>query len=454
LEKRKLVIIGAGSAMFTQGLIVDFIRRPGRFKWEIALVDVDNSTLCSIMKLCGKMIETSKADIKLTGSVDRCDVLEGSDYVVATVGVGGRRAWEQDVYIPRKYNIYQPVGDTVMVGGISRAMRMVPAMVDIARDINKLCPDAYFFNYSNPMGIICRAIDKAGFKATGLCHGVNQIEAYLANFIGADRSKFRSYGIGINHLTFMYDIRSKGKDAKPDILKKYAEIKARGIDYSNAGALWFDEVHPGLNTIEEPFAFEVMEKYNAFPAAGDRHISEFFAEFFPAGKYYGKKLGVDAYSFERCIDFGDKVYDEMFKNANSDDKLPESYFNEVVGEHEQLVDIIDAIENDITKAFSMNIPNKGAVSNLPYYAALEMPAIVNSRGISRIMVNDFPDIIAGIINRHLSIIEVVVDAAMTGSRELFIESILMGGYITDRDAVCRMVDELIAAQSKYLPQFL
>ncbi|NJD04323.1 MAG: hypothetical protein FIA99_17400, partial [Ruminiclostridium sp.] len=151
--RKKLVIIGAGSAMFTQGLVMDLIKNPGKNKWHLALVDIDAQVIDSIAKLVKKMLEAKNADIELSYSTDRCDVLPEADYVVTTIGVGGRRAWERDVFIPRKYGIYQPVGDTAMPGGISRAMRMIPAMLDIARDIERLCPGAFFFNFSNPMAI-------------------------------------------------------------------------------------------------------------------------------------------------------------------------------------------------------------------------------------------------------------------------------------------------------------
>jgi len=450
MEKRKMVILGAGSAMFTKGLVADLIENPNQFKWELAFVDIDELTLESITKLVKKMVKTKNADIVVSASIDRCDVLPKADYVVATIGVGGRRAWEQDVFIPRKYGIFQPVGDTMMPGGISRAMRMVPVMIDIARDIEKICPEAYFFNYSNPMAIICRAVDKLGYKTVGLCHSFNQIEGYLAEFIGAERSKFRCYGIGINHLTFMYDIRYKGKNAIPAILKKYAEIKAKGIDYSVVGPLWFDEIDPNINTVIEPFAFEILERYGAFPCAGDRHISEFFTEFFPGGEYYGKKLGVDAFSFESCIEWGDKIYDDMFKQANDPGPLPANYFDRDVGEHEQLMDIIDSIENDVQRVF---MPNRGLVPNLPSYAAIEMPTLANSRGMSQIFMQDFPDVLAAVINKYLAIIEITVEAALKGDKTLFVEAILTGGYITDRDSVEKMVDELIEVHKQYLPQF-
>jgi len=198
-----MVIIGAGSAMFTQGLVMDLIKNPGKSRWHLALVDVDAEVLASITKLIRKILEAKNADVELSASTDRRDVLSGADYVISTIGVGGRRAWEQDVFIPRKYGIYQPVGDTAMPGGISRAMRMIPAVIDIARDIMRLCPDARFFNYSNPMTVICRAVRKAaGFPVTGLCIGVQGSEWYIADLAGLEREKVTSCSVGVNHLSF------------------------------------------------------------------------------------------------------------------------------------------------------------------------------------------------------------------------------------------------------------
>lgn len=451
-NRKKIVLIGAGSAMFTQGLIVDIIKNPGKNKWHISLVDTDPKALDSISKLCKKMLEAKDADIELSYSTDRCDVLPGADYVVTTIGVGGRRAWEQDVFIPRKYGIYQPVGDTAMPGGISRAMRMIPAMLDITRDIERLCPGTHFFNFSNPMAIICRAVKKAsGFPMTGLCHGINHTERYIARFAGVEKEKLTTYAVGINHLTFMYDIRYNGQDIKPLLREKLKKVKSQGIDYANVGKL-FTEVKDESEEYE-PFAWEVFEALDAFPAPGDRHITEFFTERFPGGKYYGKTLGVDAYSFEGTIEFGDKIYEEMDRFAHSSGPLPENFFDNLMGEHEQLMDMINSIENDERKVFSVNLPNNGSVPNLPSYAVLEMPGVATAKGFRPMQVSDFPDVLAAIITRFLSIIEITVDAALKGDRKLFAEAVLMGGYISDREAVGKMVDELINAHIQYLPQF-
>ncbi|NLD72006.1 MAG: alpha-glucosidase/alpha-galactosidase, partial [Chloroflexi bacterium] len=132
---KRIVLIGAGSAVFTRGLVADLILSPELGPWEIRLVDIDPEALAVAEGLSRRMVAARGANVRVEASTDRRDLLPGADLVVTTIGVGGRRAWEADVTVPRRYGIYQPVGDTVMPGGISRAMRMIPALVDIARDI-------------------------------------------------------------------------------------------------------------------------------------------------------------------------------------------------------------------------------------------------------------------------------------------------------------------------------
>ena len=451
---KKITIIGAGSVSFTQGLVADLIRTFDGGEWRLALVDIDPKALATADGICRKMIQAKQSDIQLTCETDRRDALPGSDYIITTIGVGGRRAWEKDVFIPRKYGVYQPVGDSVMPGGISRAMRMIPAMLDIVGDVEELCPDARFFNYSNPMTAICRAVRKAsGYPIVGLCHGVTHTEKYLAEFAGLDRSKVTSYAAGLNHLTFIYDFRCDGKDAKPVLAEKLAEIRKNGVDYTNVGR-GFTEARREAPPLDEPFSWELFDAYNAFPAPGDRHVTEFYADRYiePRG-YYGKTLGVDAYSFEQTIESGDIKYDEMAALAESPGGLPESFFDHFSGEHEQVMNIIHSIEHDERKIFSANLPNRRAIPFLPDEAVLEIPAVATAAGLTPIQVTDFPDALAAIIGRHAAIAEITVDAALKGSKELFVEAILMGGYIKDRDAVTQMAGELLAVHAEFLPQF-
>jgi alpha-galactosidase len=157
--KEKFVLIGAGSAMFTRGLVGDLIRTG--MEAELALVDIDPHALEVAQRMTAKMIAARQAPIQLSASVDRREVLPGATAVICTIGVGKRRAWEQDVFIPRKYGIFMPVGDSVGPSGSSRALRMIPDMVAIAQDVLDLAPTALFFNYGNPMAPVCRAVIKA-----------------------------------------------------------------------------------------------------------------------------------------------------------------------------------------------------------------------------------------------------------------------------------------------------
>jgi alpha-galactosidase len=436
--RKKLVLIGAGSAMFTQGLVMDLIEQAKVDKWHLSLVDIDPKALEPMRLLCGKMISEKGADIELSYSTDRRDVLEGADYVVSTIGVGGRRAWEQDVFIPRKYGVFQPVGDSVAPGGISRAMRMIPAMVDITNDIIKLCPKARFFNYSNPMTTICRAVRKnTGFPVIGLCHGVKNGQRRIARFAGLDPAKVSSCAAGVNHMVFIYDLRFDGKDAWPYIFDKLRTKETR------------------LGNTEElgPLSRNFIETYRAYPASDDRHFSEFTQENMSKGNYFGKTLGMDAYSFERTIEEGDRIYAQTQTLAFSDKPLADEFFRRFEGEHEQLMEIFDSIEHDRKKIYSVNMPNNGAIPGLPEDAVLELPAAAAASGFKQLHIEDFPQLLKGIIAKHVAIGEITVEAALKGDRRLFLEAVMLGGYMTDKNAASMMVDELIETQKQFLPQF-
>ena len=448
---KKIVLIGAGSAMFTQGLVADLILSADlRFRsgdlgpWELGLVDIDPQALETAEGLCLSMVEAKGAQITISASTDRRDVLPGADVVVSTVGVGGRRGWEADVFIPRKYGIYQPVGDSVMPGGISRAMRMIPALVDIARDVQALCPQARFFNYANPMTANCWAIRKAtGVPVVGLCHGTFHVERELAAFLGAPPEEVTSLFVGLNHLTFIFDLRWKGRDAWPlvrarlDPANRKSQIANRNLQ----------------SEIENPFSWSLFETYGAYPAVNDRHVTEFFPERFPGGRYYGKTLGVDAFSFEDTIAWGDQIYGDMRVQALGREPLDERVFERAPGEHEQLLNILRSIEYDERRIFAANLPNGGAVPNLPADAILELPAAATATGLRPLQIPDFPEPLAAIITRKLAAARLTVEAALTGDRRLFVEALLADGAVTDPGVARKMGDELLEAHRQYLPNF-
>lgn len=429
MNRRKIVLIGAGSASFSQGLVADLIvtGKP----WQLGLVDVDPVALETADGLSRRMITARNADIVVEASTDRRDILAGADAVVTTISVGGRRAWEADVFIPRKYGIFQPVGDTVMAGGISRAMRMIPALVAIAEDVVKLCPQATFINYSNPMTANCWALRKAtGVKVIGLCHGVHDVTRELAQFIGAPPAEVTSLFMGVNHFTWIYDLRWRGEDAWPLVRARVAQ----GVD-------------------RDPFSWSLFAAYGAYPAVNDRHVSEFFPERFPQGRYYGKQLGVDAFSFERTIASGDSRYAAMHAQAVGEAPLNEALFARAEGEHEQLIDILASLWEDKQRIFSVNLPNNGAIPSLPADAILEIPAAATGRGFLALQAPPIPPALLAPIARRVAAHALTVEAALRGDRNLWVEALLADGAVTDITIASQIVDEMLAFHRERLPQF-
>ena len=455
--KENIVLIGAGSAMFTKGLVADFIRRGQAI--DLALVDIDPVALEAAERLSRKMIEARRAPINLRAATDRRDVLPQATAVICTVGVGGRRAWEQDVYIPRKYGIYQPVGDTVMPGGSSRALRMIPAMVAIAQDVLDLAPDALFFNYGNPMSPVCRAIRKAtGAEVIGLCHGVFHVAKFLAEQLGVDESRFNYTAVGYNHLTWFTEARVDGQDALPQLREVGRRKLASGFGASKLSDRFLteEERQPRANPEEvNPFSWQLLDLFNAFPAVLDRHVTEFFPRLFSGPKcYFGRTLGVDAFSFEGTIAHGDKTYEEMREDAFSPKPLGDDYFARMSGEHEQVVDIIGSIRTDARRIYSANVPNRGVVPNLPAEAVIECPCIADSAGLRPIAQPPLAAGIAGTLAARFAWVETIVEAALDSdrarSRDKFIQALLVDGAVDSLDQATRLADELLAAQAAYL----
>lgn len=452
LDSERIVLIGAGSASFTVGLLADMIARNARI--DLSLVDIDASALRVATQLATRMITARNAPITLRAAQDRREVLPGATVVICTVGVGGRRAWEQDVFVPRRYGINMPVGDTVGPGGSSRALRMIPAMVAIAQDVLTLAPDALFFNYSNPMAPICRAIRKAtGANVVGLCHGVHDTGRYLAEKLGVELERIRYNAVGINHLTWFTDVRVDGLDAMPQ-LRQIAAQKVAAFPNSRIAVptipVKAEEVQPFSSPEDHPFSWHLLHSFGAIPSALDRHVTEFFPQLFGDGAYYGKTLGKDIFSFEGTIARGDSHYAEMRQLAESTAPLPAEYLQRFEGEHEQVIDIIEAIRGERGTVYSANLANVGQVPNLPQAAIVEAPAIASAGGLQPIMQPALPTALAGSLATRYQWVECIVEAALERSREKFIQALVLDGAVESIHQATALADELLAVQMPFL----
>jgi alpha-galactosidase len=436
MRRRSIVLIGAGSAVFTRGLVADLILEGS--PWDVRLVDISEANLAVAHGLAARMVDLKSADVTLSRTTDRKIALPGADAVVTTIAVGGRRAWEKDVFIPRKYGIFQPVGDTIMPGGISRALRMIPPLVEIARDVKKLAPRAHFFNYSNPMSANCRAIRKAvGVPVVGLCHGVPHVERLLADLAGVPVEKCRFTAVGVNHLTWFTGFDADGHEGWA-ILKRRLRSPAR-----------LGQLREVLR--DNPFAFEMLDVFGAFPAVLDRHVTEFFPQFFRDGAHYGKKLGVSRFSFEKTIAGGDRRFRSMSDQAAGRAPLDESVFNRSAGEHEKLLEILNALRKSRGAVFSVNIPNAGQVANLPRDFVIECPARISKKGIKPVPLGEVPTGVRATVEKALLAVELTVEAALERDRKKLVQAIVVDGAVKSLAEAAKLADELVAAHRKLLP---
>jgi alpha-galactosidase len=430
-NRKHLVLIGAGSVKFTLGLVQDLIADGG--EWELRLVDVNPQSLEIAGLLAQRLVEAHDAPITVRQSEERRDLLAGAEVVVSTIGVGSRPAWEQDVFVSRQFGIYYPVGDTYGPPGISRALRMVPPMIDIADDVATLCPKALFINYANPMSVVCRAIRRAtSAKVVGLCIGVKGIHDRLSRLIEASPDDVWSAAIGVNHLTWFTELRYQGRNAWPLLKEKMAQ-RPDGPP-------------------RESIVWDLFEIFGAYPAVGDGHVVEFFPGWHGKGGYYGHTLGTDHHRFESIIERDEQIFQLMKDRAYGRVPVIEEDKDEV-GEYSQLTEILRAVFNDIPGYYSVNLPNTGQAGNLPRGAVLEATTLVNGSGFHPLSFGELPPGITAILQRVIGVQELTVEAALKGDRQLVVQALLADGEVLTQQQAEALTDALLNAQRQWLPQF-
>lgn len=434
--RKKVVLIGAGSVVFASGLIADLIADGG--EWDIGLVDINEENLEAIAGLSRRLVEARSAPISLRRSTERKDLLPGADVVVTMLDVGGRPEWEKDIYIPRKYGIYMPVADTTTPGGLARSLRILPTMVEIARDVARLCPRAKFLNYCNPMAAIVRAVNReVGTEVFGLCHGVQGAVKYLADFLDVEPSRCGCKAVGFNHFVWLMEFTVDGRDAYPDVRRKNEQLKAQGKLPGD------DEDHQT--------AWGLFEIFGYFPGSRDRHITEFFPQFHADGRHYGKTLGVDRFRFEDYLEWAERDYQTTKRVAQGLDPLPEKLLKRKVGDGEQLVQIIRAMEKDAPEVYHVTVPNVGQIANLQAGLCPECPVAFSKAGAEPVDMGALPLGIKANVDKAFLTTELIIDAALERDRSKFVQAIIIDGCVSSIDQAGALADELIAAHKPFMP---
>jgi len=435
----KIAFIGAGSLGFTRGLVRDMLTFPLLADATISLMDIDQERLDFAYRAVSKIIEMGNYPAKVEATLDRAEALEGADAVLCTILAAPVSVWRTDIEIPMEYGVDINIGDTRGPAGIFRFLRTVPVMLDIVHDMERLCPDAILLNYTNPMAMLCRAMQRESFiKLSGLCHSVQGTAAMLARWIGAPMEEITYTCAGINHQAFYIEYKWNGEDAYPLIRKAVTERP---------------EVYNEEIVRNEIFLFT---GYYVTESSG--HNSEYNWWFRKRPdlieKYCihgtGWNPGEHAYIVNRYLEREDTWRDEV-KEWFAQEK-PMS----LERGQEYAAYIINAYLGGEPYRFNGNVPNTGLVTNLPDRCCVEVPVYADKNGFNPVHVGALPPQCAALVNANVASEEMAVEAGLTGDPTLVYQAIaydpLTAAVLSLRE-IKEMVQKMFEVNKDYLPQF-
>ena len=446
--QKKITFIGGGSYQWVPVLFRDIAVNPHLQKIRFVMHDIDpvrNGELAQVCHIIARKANSTIA-IELESDLDRA--LEDADAVILCISTGGLEAMRHDLEIPQKYGVYQPVGDSTGPGGISRTLRNVPVVVDIAQRMEQICPDAWLLNLSNPMNQIVRAIQKTSrIKVIGLCHEFKCFMANMENLLGMKDWERESSAViaGINHFAWITDLKVKGQDGM-QMLCEYSENPEKPVIHGPGNA-----VNPSDSLSGNQLKFSLFKTYGAIPYPGDRHVSEFFPYFISEKTGRGAAVGVSLTSIEdreRWVQDFKKRIEEWIRDTP--DALPLKPSNE------SLAPILAALISDGPATVQpVTLPNSGQVANLPAGTSVETLGTIWNGTLTAHASGSLPDSILALVYKHCVIQDLTVDAALEGDRTKALHAMLADPLNNNNDSreIESMLDELLEANAPLLPQF-
>ncbi len=435
---KKFAFIGAGSLQFTSSCVRDLLTFEAFEECEFALMDTNKDNLAAIKKVVERIVHEMKREkCRITATTDRKEALLNADGVLCTVFNGDIDVWQYDILIPKKYGIDINVGDTRSVSGIFRALRNIPLMLEICRDIEKYCPRAIFLNYTNPMAMLCGAMQKySGIQVTGLCHSVQGTVHMLAEWLDVPYEEITYKCLGVNHQSFYTVLKHNGEDLYPR-LRKLME----NPEYYNR-----EQVR---NELFLKLGYYVTESsgHNSEYTPWFRKRPDLIARYCTDGT--GWNPGHFAFSLEGRTERKKnplKQYDDWMKKEFSHQKSMEyaaDIFNACLGDGKPFI-------------FNGNVINHGSIPNLPDDACVEVPVVADRMGFKTTIAGPLPDHIAILVNTTARIESLVVEAAMHKSREMVYRATYMdplSSAVCSLEEIKRMCDELFEVNADFLGDY-
>lgn len=447
----KITFMGAGSTVFAKNVLGDCMCREALKDAEIALYDIDATRLKeseAMLETLNRNINGDRASIKtFLGVENRKNALKKADFVVNAIQVGGYEpSTVIDFEVPKKYGLRQTIADTLGIGGIFRALRTIPVMLDFARDMEAVCPDAWFLNYTNPMAMLTGAMLKgSSIKTVGLCHSVQGCISSLLDTLElykgeGERDGIRGKIAGINHMAWLLSLTNYGKDIYPEIKK----VAARKV------AAWRKEKDPEKKS-GNIIRLEIMLKFGYYVTESSEHNAEYMPYWIKSNypelidEY---RIPLDEYP-RRCvkqIENWKTRYKEICGNAKLDHTLSSEYGS----------GIMNAIVTNAPYQIGGNVMNHGLIPNLPHDCVVEVPCLVDSNGVQGTYVGDLPQVCAALNRTNINVQLLTIEAALTLKKECIYQAAMLDPHTAAElsiDKIIAMCDDLIKAHGDMLPKY-
>jgi len=429
----KITFMGAGSTVFAKNVLGDCMRSEALQDSHIALYDINLQRLSDSEKMLNNINNTCNAGrAKIEAFTDRRKALENANYVVNAIQVGGYKPCTvTDFDIPKKYGLQQTIADTLGIGGIFRALRTIPVVFDFAKDMEEVCPNAWFLNYTNPMAMITGAMLRhTNIKTVGLCHSVQVCAPDLLINLGMDPSNIQYKIAGINHMAWLLEITREGKDLYPEIKEKALKREAPHNDMVR---------------------YEMMKQFGYYITESSEHNAEYLP-YFIKSKYPELierfNIPLDEYP-RRCIS-----QINAWENMRND--LVNSTSLEHTRTHEFASYIMEAMETNVPYKIGGNVLNNGLITNLPSDACVEVPCLVDKSGVAPCYIGKIPTQLAALNMTNINVQLLTIEAAATLKKEYIYNAAMLDPHTCAElslDDIKSMCDELIEAHRNWLPKY-
>ena len=432
----RIVLIGAGSTVFGLGVVSDIFKSKYFQNSTIVLHDINPEALEKTYKIAKKYKEELGKKVLLQATTSRSEALKGANFCLISIEVGDRfQLWDQDWKLPLQYGIRQVYGENGGPGGLFHSLRIIPPILEICRDIQAICPDAFVFNYSNPMQRICHSVTTQypDLKFIGLCHEIKSMPRQLPKLMQTDISNIEFTAGGLNHFSILLEAKYKdsGADGYPAIRKNFENY-------------FFDLVNDHEGFRSEPGAergvfFRLFKDYNYLPITTDSHLGEYIQWAYSVADHRGILHFYESYK-KKCLSFfdSDKIYGSFFNMDNKDF-------------HERFVPIAEAvIGNENLREDSVNIPNKSFIESLPSDIVVEVPAIVNNKGIEGVHLKNYPKSFGSLLNLQAGVIQLTTEAVLEQSKHKAYLALLADPVVDDAKEAKKLLDNMLMMQEDHL----